>query len=276
MGSFSQRYGYEKCEIQLECATETLKNRIWGAFYKKEYDFYDTIEWKNYTTGIESMMIEMGISYHFPGNRIHKDKNAEALQRHLLETPNWYTIFNFIERYLAISDDDTVRVMKNTFNRILEEEVSGYRIIGKQVAPIINNEEIKTIQDAADTIHKSVNNHIVKALTLFADRQKPDYVNSVKESISAVEAMCCIITGMNGRDATLGNAIKKLKENGVIIHPFMEEAFCKLYGYTSNADGIRHGGIDYTQVPAEDAKYMLISCSAFVNYLKEKWSKIQK
>jgi hypothetical protein len=32
--------------------------------------------------------------------------------------------------------------------------------------------------------------------------------------------------------------------------------------------------MDFKDVPAEDAKYMLVSCSAFVNYLVEKWSKI--
>lgn len=36
---------------------------------------------------------------------------------------------------------------------------------------------------------------------------------------------------------------------------------------------IRHGGMDFKNAPAEDAKYMLVSCSAFVNYLIEKWSK---
>ena len=39
--------------------------------------------------------------------------------------------------------------------------------------------------------------------------------------------------------------------------------------------GIRHAGIDFVNAPAEDAKYMLVSCSAFVNYLIEKWSKIK-
>ena len=47
-----------------------------------------------------------------------------------------------------------------------------------------------------------------------------------------------------------------------------------MYGYASDEDGIRHGGIDFKGAPAEDAKYMLISCSAFVNYLIEKWSKV--
>ena len=44
----------------------------------------------------------------------------------------------------------------------------------------------------------------------------------------------------------------------------------------SDEDGIRHGGIDFKWAPAEDAKYMLVSCSAFVNYLIEKWSKAAK
>jgi len=55
----------------------------------------------------------------------------------------------------------------------------------------------------------------------------------------------------------------------------MESAFSSLYGYTSDENGIRHGGIDFKSVPSEDAKYMLISCSAFVNYLIEKWSKVK-
>lgn len=34
------------------------------------------------------------------------------------------------------------------------------------------------------------------------------------------------------------------------------------------------GSKDYVPVAAEDAKYMLVSCSAFVNYFVEKWGKI--
>ena len=44
---------------------------------------------------------------------------------------------------------------------------------------------------------------------------------------------------------------------------------------TSDSDGIRHGGIDFTNAPAEDAKYMLVSCSACINYLIENQSKIK-
>ena len=54
----------------------------------------------------------------------------------------------------------------------------------------------------------------------------------------------------------------------------MESAFSSLYGYTSDEHGIRHGSIDFTNAPSEDAKFMLVACAAFVNYLLEKWIRI--
>ena len=271
---FSTRYGYKDTKPQIETASDTLKRRIFAAFYKQEFDFYDTMEWSGYTTGIEDMMIEIGVPYEFPQDRIIKQRNADALRKYILGSKTWYLIFDFIEKYLMNSDSRTAEKMVPLFNRILEEEVSGYRILDRQVVPITNSAELSTIQEAYSTKYDSVNTHITKALTLYADRKTPDYENSIKESISAVESMCCIITGMTGAQATLGKALKKLKESGVHIHSAMENAFSSLYGYTSDENGIRHGGIDFTSAPAEDAKYMLVSCSAFVNYLIEKWSKV--
>lgn len=49
-----------------------LRERIWNVFYKEEYDYYDTLEYTSYTTGIEDMMLEMGIKYEFPANKIYK------------------------------------------------------------------------------------------------------------------------------------------------------------------------------------------------------------
>jgi hypothetical protein len=43
-----------------------------------------------------------------------------------------------------------------------------------------------------------------------------------------------------------------------------------MYGYTSDAEGIRHALMDEPTLESEDAKFMLVSCSAFVNYLRSK------
>ena len=275
MAVFSRRNGYNTAAIKLECVSDTLKRRIMAAFYAQEFYAEEMLNWAISITGIEKMMVEMGVLFESPRSHVIRQRNAVSLQKAVLGAEEWYTIFDFVERYLDISDEKTSIKMAKEFNRILEGEASAYRILNNLVIPITNKSELETIEEAKSIPYESVHTHITKALSLYADRKVPDYENSIKESISAVEAMCCIITGLTGAQATLGAAIKKLKDNGVHIHKAMESAFSALYGYTSDEDGIRHGGIDFKNAPAEDAKYMLISCSAFVNYLMEKWSKVQ-
>ena len=121
-------------------------------------------------------------------------------------------------------------------NKAFEKEFIGYRFVNGQIARITNDIEISEIEEAASIKRNKVDEHISKALKLLSDRERPDYENSIKESISAVEAMCNEITGNNN---TLGEALKLLKRNAS-IHPCLESAFEKLYGYTCDASGVRH------------------------------------
>ena len=275
MQFFSIRNGYLNSHNGLRETSLTLRDRIWASFYKKEYDYYDTMEYTNYTTGIEDMMIEMGVQYEFPSNNIIKKSNADKLYKYVVQAGMWFRLYDFIEKYLKIKEQEAAKEITIEFNKILEEEVAPYRILDEIVVPIINEGELASIEQAIHTEYDSVSMHLKKALELFSDRQNPDYENSVKESISAVEAMCNIIVKNDGANATLGNSIKKLKECGVVIHPAMENAFKQLYGYASDSGGIRHGAMEFVNVPSEDAKFMLITCSAFINYLMEKWIKIR-
>ena len=66
----------------------------------------------------------------------------------------------------------------------------------------------------------------------------------------------------------------KLKNQKKIdMHPALKTAFNKLYGYTNDEQGIRHSLLEKDTVDFEDAKFMLVSCSAFINYLTIKSSK---
>lgn len=51
------------------------------------------------------------------------------------------------------------------------------------------------------------------------------------------------------------------------LHGALKSAFEKLYGFTSDDDGIRHAMIDDPSVGFDEAKYMIVSCSAFCSYL---------
>jgi hypothetical protein len=65
---------------------------------------------------------------------------------------------------------------------------------------------------------------------------------------------------------TLSAALKELKKK-VAIHPALERSLNALYGYTSDEGGIRHSLLEASAVTFSDAKFMLVTCSAFANYL---------
>lgn len=153
-------------------------------------------------------------------------------------------------------------------NDFFVRECIGYRFVDEIIVPISDTYEVNALEEALNNRYEPVYQHLSKANKFLADRDKPDYENSIKESISAVEAICEIITGIKGKEATLGTMLKKLEENGVKIHQALKSAFSTLYGYTSDANGIRHAGdIGGKSSTFEEAKFMLVSCSAFINYL---------
>ena len=121
-----------------------------------------------------------------------------------------------------------------------------------------------------DNSPRNIKMHLNSALEKYAQRPIGDYRNSIKESISAVEAFCREKTGEN----TLGKALKQLESKGIVIPLLLKSAFEKLYAYTNHEDtGIRHALMDdegnYTPT-TEEALFMLVSCSAFINYLGRK------
>lgn len=158
----------------------------------------------------------------------------------------------------------------NHCNLVLKRELSAYRLVGNKITQITSEEEITEIEEAleATTSLEYVKTHLKTALDLLANRKSPDYRNSIKESISSVESLCKLITGDD--KATLGDALKTIKREGKIeLHAALEGAFQKLYGYTSDSGGIRHA-LEEPKPDFEEAKFMLVSCSAFINYLKVK------
>ena len=273
---FSEKYGYkQEKKVQIKSITKELRNRIWNLFYQCELKPYEVDEnfLDDFLSGNPTIEEKIVDKLGFSINSVTPPKTR--LRTYIEQSAKWYEVYDVVEIYISFLDKKKREQRTKQLNTIFEQEKSGYRIVLGEITPITNDAEIETVEQAATTQFDSVNQHISKALALYADLKNPDYENSVKESISAVEAMCCIITGLSGRQATLGVALKKLEEHGVHIHKAMESGFNSLYGYASDENGIRHGGIDFKNVPSEDAKYMLVSCSAFVNYLIEKWSKVE-
>lgn len=156
-------------------------------------------------------------------------------------------------------------------NKVLTEEICGHRIVDRQLVPITDEIEIAEIDAILESAFPQLKSHISKALAHFSDRTIPDYPNSIKESISAVESICQLIIG--DRNASLGRALNRLESEGVDLNQDLKEGLQKLYGYTNTEDGIRHAMMELSSVDQDDARFMLITCSAFVNYLITEASK---
>ena len=154
-------------------------------------------------------------------------------------------------------------------NKGFENINFGFRIINNHIAPIIDQEEIQEFDEAVNHVPDNVKQHLDKAILYLSTNL--DYENSIKESISAVEAFCYKYT----QEGILSDSLRILL-NRRILHPRLKAAFDKLYSYSSEKNtGIRHGrGIeDNTFTPTYyEAKYMLVTCSAFINYIKGRFT----
>ena len=110
------------------------------------------------------------------------------------------------------------RNVTTDINIMLEQEKSGYRLLNDKFVNIISDEELQEINKIIDSPYQAVKIHINKALVLYSDRKKPDYENSIKESISAVESLCCIITGSTLSESVFTHKVNTLGlENMFVI-----------------------------------------------------------
>ena len=161
------------------------------------------------------------------------------------------------------------------FNATFEQEYIGYRFVNGRIVAITDECETEAISRACQVPFDGCKKHFQKAVGFLADRKTKDYKNCIKESISAVEAVCQIITG--NTKAVLSDSLKHLEKQGTTIHPALSQAFIKLFAYTSDQGGIRHAeGLTESNVSFEEAKFILVSCSAFVNYLIAEYGKNTK
>jgi hypothetical protein len=272
--SFSQRKGIKPMEKepQIESMDDALRNSLWNNLH---ICYWNTVSETHLFNDHKMNILFNKLWFDFFKSPIdtletYWDRTYEQIRR-IYFTLRWYEVYDFIEFVSNNYPESSVNSkFMNECNRVLEREFSAYRFVSGKITSITSKDEIKEIEIALNSPLTPVNKHLATALDLLSDRKSPDYRNAIKESISAVEAICKVITG--DQKATLGQAIDKV-EKKVKLHTDLKDSFKKLYGYTSDADGIRHALLKESSLNFEDAKFMLVSCSAFINYLISKSAK---
>ena len=228
---------------------EFLGNDLWDKFFKRSFD--------DYPDRFEYLLPEI---------------------KKVFNGYDWYEVYDMIElvarchpgvnKWEGHPLGTELKAYRQEINQVLDEENCAYRLIEDCISPIVSEEEIEEVKSAHDA-PAPVATHIRRALELLSDREQRDYRNSIKESISAVESIANLIAEEKGE--SLGDVLPQLeKQLGFEFHGALSKALGILYGWTSNEGGVRHALQEESDLKQEDARFMLVICSAFVNYLKTK------
>ena len=280
MLKFSQRRGITPVKeiLQVDSIDDDLRNSLWTSltlFYWNIFNRfkYDMGERTDIIPGsnLDCLFIALWIRYfkkpidEMPRLFYGERGGLKVLKQYFFGA-EWYRVYDFIEFVATHGPDESKNYFTLDSNKFLERENSAFRFVDGRIMEIGSQDEIDEIETAISESEPfyGVKQHLGTAISMLGDRTNPDYRNSIKESISAVECLCRHIS--DDDKATLGNALKTLESNDQ-LHPALQSAFNSLYGYTNDADGIRHALMEKSNLNSADARFMLISCSAFINYI---------
>jgi hypothetical protein len=278
MTSFSERFGYSQPKLDLADGEmpDTLRNGLWDAISlsllinigEPAYMSHD-----RYSSRFRSFVNVLWFNFFKkPLDTIEpRPEDAVRYIRTFFYNSSFIKIYELIE-FLSNLDDDKFESNQGSdefaefCNMVLERERAAFRFAGSTLVKITNADELKSLEDSlAEDVPTAIRMHFTRAAELYSQRPTADYRNSIKESISAVESTVAFVTNAKkagGVSVPIRKAVDQFQ-----LHPALRDGFEKLYSYTSDADGIRHALMGESDLSQADAKYMLVACSAFSNYL---------
>ncbi len=283
---FSEREGGVKVEIQLGTMDDNLRNTIWNFVA-------DQLTSNSPSTPHVNAAVRQIASnvLRVPTQQVDTSASVWWLMTRVQTMP-WAEVYDLLE-YVVVHMSPTwspplpppdlaklasaLKVEHSGYrlpdvaklaNALLEREHSGYRFINGQLAPITNAAEISEVETAVEMAGAAkldgVRQQLEQALKLFGRRPAPDYANAIKEAVSAVEGTVKLINGSRG--GGLHDALEAVSAK-VDLHPALKGALEKLYGYASDEDGIRHARLEAGTTAEAEARLMIVTCSAVVNFL---------
>lgn len=277
--SFSQAQGYEEIPgpLKLGELPKEARTRIWNVLYAH--------------LSRTKVLDDFFVGHAYIGRRwerilgeVHTEFNGGALDdwdsdfdpackklRDYIETRPFNKVFDLIQFVLRHHEctSDFKKQMQGTF----EQCRLAYTIdIARPptIVPAATPEEGRALLDAIRTLREAGLDGSASHLRKASEHLNAgDWAGSVRESIHAVESVARQLAP--GAAKTLGPALTSLKKRGA-VHPALKDAFGKLYGYTSDEQGIRHSLLHRpdANVGIDEAVFMLGACASFASYLWRK------
>lgn len=267
MSSFSQRMGLAQVrfEPQVESLDQSTRTAIWNWMHQLESNIEKPLG------GYEKLEMVYSKLWRDTFERdlsMFQVDSARYLLKKVLSDGDWHSALSVLEDYVA-SLERTMPGLGQAFSERVNEEVLsrflvGYRFTDLQLSPITEEIEVESINSAVANpdVSSNAQSHLKKAISLLSSRDSPNYSKSMDEALAAVEASVHSVTG----NKKLSAGLKMLSRNNAPVHPALLSAWEKMYAWSSD-DGIRHAEFESLPKDQATATYILVTCSAFVNYL---------
>ena len=275
--SFSQRYGYEPLPgpMRPEKLSSDLRREVWNDVREillAKRKFFRGYYFEEQT----KRFIERVVGNHTkqPADMI-RTKYDEVLGyfKNSILNGEFNRVLDLIES--MVNDRDTTTDFVDRVENLFEQYAAAYWLDTSQrpyrFVSRASKEQGEATRQAIETIRESdldgAAAHLRQATEHINAQQ---YADSITDSIHAVESVACVIDPKASK--TLGPALKSLEEAGLLKHPALKAAFEKLYGYTSDEQGIRHALLDRDSPDAglDEAMFMFGACASFAAYLAQK------
>ena len=277
--TFSQAQGYEAIPgpLNLKALPREARVQIWNAFYESlqsSVSYHEDSDVPNHVVGVWADILASKHLEHdiLPLDELRLDyvDIGDGLRSSIENLP-FNKVFDLIQFILRHSScpADLAATMKGVFSRCR----LAYTIDEGEpatIVPSVTPEEGLAVVEALNSLRTAGLDGAASHL-----RQASEYINagdwpgSIRESIHAVEAVARRLDSKASK--TLRPALTSLEKNGT-LHPALKDAFNKLYGYTSDEQGIRHARLkpEDSNVAMDEAVFMLGACASFASYLRRK------
>ena len=278
--TFSQANGYEEIPgpLNLEELPKEARTHIWNIVYEN----LDAT--KFYSHSMSAIVLVRPWDNIFKSVHIDHDHqpiddwnnrfyDVTSQLRSRIETQDFNKVFDLLQFIMRQRGcpREFIQSMKGVFTRfklayIIDDGPPS------TILPAVTREEGKALLESLQTLREaglsSGAKHLRKASEYI---NRGDWAESIKESIHAVDSVAKNIAPQTNN---LKSALNELEKKHGTLHPALNSAFNKLYGYTSDEQGIRHALIDQTEanVGMDEAIFMLGACASFTSFL---WRKHQ-
>ena len=281
--TFSERYSYEPLPqpMRLDEISDDLRREIW-----------------NWTWKLFQSRPEMSSSWRSTNFVESETKFIEHVLGKFLKKPE----DEIDTSYTGARDHFKTLILKSPFNVVLdliEEMTNRWKLFARIIKILFDKHAAaycldvshrpyhffprssreqgeEATQQSIQTIHEAgmtgASTHLREAAEQINTRQ---FAKSIADSIHAVESVARQIDPKSSQP--LSPALDSLEKAGLIKHPALKEAFSKLYGYTSDEQGIRHALLDRdsADVGVDEAMFMFGACASFAAYLINRHRQMQ-